>query len=71
MWIALFVFCNPIEGCMAVTFDDQQPSYATQQACEEYTEKKSDFVVKVLGEKGVPGILHYKCEKSEGEGKWL
>jgi len=56
---------------VAVTFDDQQPSYATQQACEEYTENKSDYVVKVLSEKGVPGILHYKCEQSEGEGKWL
>ena len=56
---------------MAVTFDDQEPSYATQQACEEYTEKKSDYVVKVLGEKGIPGVLHYKCEQKQGVDKWL
>lgn len=56
---------------MAVTFDDQKPYYETKQACEEYTENKSDFVVEKLGEKGIPGILHYKCEESKDEGKWL
>ena len=71
MWVALFIFCNPIEGCMAVTFDDQKKYYETEKACEEYTENKSDYVVKVLSEKGVPGTLHYKCEQSEGKDKWL
>ena len=71
MWVALFIFCNPIEGCMAVTFDDQKKYYETEKACDTYVEAKSDFVVEKLREHGVPGILHYKCEESQGEGKWL
>jgi hypothetical protein len=71
MWIALFIFCNPIEGCMAITFDDQKPYYETKEICEQYTEDKSDFVVAKLKEKNVPGVLYYKCEKSTGEDKWL
>ena len=63
MWVALFIFCNPIEGCMAVTFDDQQPSYATQQACEEYTEKKSDLVIDTLRKYNAPGSIHYDCKE--------
>ena len=71
MWVALFIFCNPIEGCLAVSFDDQKQHYETEQACEQYTETKSDFVVAKLKENGIPGILYYKCEKDTGDGKWL
>lgn len=65
MWVALFIFCNPIEGCMAVSFDDQQPYYETEKICDDYVEAKSDFVVEKLREHGVPGILHYKCEQTD------
>jgi hypothetical protein len=67
MWVALFIFCNPIEGCMAVTFDDQKPYYQTQQICEEYTEKKSDLVYEKLVEHNIPGSIHYQCVQKEKE----
>jgi hypothetical protein len=38
MWVALFIFCTAIEGCTAVTFDDQKPKLL------QYTEEKSDLV---------------------------
>jgi hypothetical protein len=65
MWVALFIFCNPIEGCMAVTFDDQQPYYETQQICDAYTEKKSDLVYEKLAEHGIPGSIHYQCVQQD------
>ena len=65
MWVALFIFCNAYEGCMAVTFDDQT-KYQTKQACEQYTEKKADLVISVLEKYNVPGSIHYDC-KQDGE----
>jgi len=62
MWIALFMFCNPIEGCMAVTFDDQT-MFETKEQCETYTEKKSDLVIDTLRKYNAPGSIHYDCKE--------
>ena len=64
MWIAKFIFCTMLEGCMAVTFDDQT-SFATQEECELYTESKSDLVVETMGKHGVAGKIYYDCEYKE------
>lgn len=61
MWVALFVFCNPIEGCTAVTFDDQQPYYESEKVCNTYVEKKSELVHAKMLELSIPGTLYYKC----------
>ena len=65
MWIAEFVFCAMLDGCVAVTFDDQT-DFLTQDECELYTEQKSDFVTKIMGEKGVVGSIYYDCEQKDG-----
>jgi hypothetical protein len=54
-----------IEGCVAVTFDDQT-DFLTKIECEAYTEQKSDLVAKVMGEKGVVGGIYYDCERKDG-----
>ena len=65
MWIAKFIFCTVIDGCVAVTFDDQT-DFLTQYECELYTEEKSDLVAKVMGEKGIVGGIYYDCEQEDG-----
>ena len=64
MWVALFIFCNPIEGCMAVTFDDQK-LYQTKEICEAYTEEKAELVITTLAKYNAPGSIHYQCEKDD------
>ena len=65
MWIAKFIFCTVIDGCVAVTFDDQT-DFLTQDECELYIEEKSDLVAKVMGEKGIVGGIYYDCEQEDG-----
>ena len=65
MWIALFIFCNAYEGCMAVTFEDQK-KYETKEICTAYTEEKSELVIETLRKYNVPGSIHYDC-KQDGE----
>ena len=69
MWIALFIFCNVYEGCMAVTFDDQKQGYETKEICEAYTEKKSELVIETLRKYNVPGSIHSDCKKDNKN--WL
>ena len=65
MWIANFVFCTMIEGCVAVTFDDQT-DFLTKAECEAYTEKKSDLVKNTMEKHGVVGAIYYDCERKDG-----
>jgi hypothetical protein len=65
MWIAKFVFCTMMEGCVAVTFDDQT-DFATQDECELYTEEKSDLVKNTMEARGIVGAIYYDCEQIDG-----
>jgi hypothetical protein len=65
MWVALFIFCTAIEGCMAVTFDDQKPYYKTKEICQQYTEEKSDLVYEKLMEHNIPGSIRYQCVQKD------
>jgi hypothetical protein len=66
MWIANFVFCTMLDGCVAVTFDDQR-KFATEAECELYTEQKSDLVMNTMEERGIVGAIYYACEfKGDG-----
>jgi hypothetical protein len=60
MWIAKFVVCTMVEGCMPVRFEDQYPFYR-QQDCEIYTELKSDLFVSKMNEYGLTGVIYYDC----------
>ena len=66
MWIASFVFCTMMQGCVAVTFDDQR-EFVTEAECETYTEQKSDLVVEKMDEKLIVGKIYYGC-KFKGDG---
>jgi len=66
MWIANFVLCTMMQGCVAVTFDDQR-EFVTEAECDEYTEQKSDLVVEKMDEKLIVGKIYYDCEfKGDG-----
>jgi hypothetical protein len=66
MWIANFVFCTMIDGCVAVTFDDQT-DFVKESECEAYTEQKADLVKNTMEERGIVGAIYYVCEfKSDG-----
>ena len=55
-----------MEGCVAVTFNDQR-EFVTEAECDEYTEQKSDLVVATMNEKGIIGEIFYDCKfKSDG-----
>ena len=64
MWVALFIFCNPFEGCMPVTFNDQR-LFQTKEECEVYTEEKSDLVIATLEKYNVPGSIRYDCKQDD------
>ena len=66
MWVANFVFCTMMGGCVAVTFNDQR-EFVTEAECDEYTEQKSDLVVAKMNEKGIIGEIFYDC-KFKGDG---
>ena len=66
MWTANFVFCAALQGCLAVTFDDQT-DFLTKSDCEEYAERKSDLVVEKMNEKLIVGKIYYGC-KFKGDG---
>ena len=66
MWIANFVLCTMMQGCVAVKFDDQR-EFVTEAECEEYAEQKADLVVEKMGERNIVGKIYYGCEtKNDG-----
>jgi hypothetical protein len=55
-----------MQGCVAVTFDDQR-EFVTEAECDEYTEQKSDLTVEKMNEKLIVGKIYYGCEfKGDG-----
>jgi len=55
-----------MQGCVAVTFDDQR-EFVTEAECDEYTEQKSDLAVEKMNEKLIVGKIYYGC-KFKGDG---
>ena len=68
MWVAEFVFCTVLQGCIGVVFNDQT-NFATKNECEAYTEQKSDLVVKTMDKYGQIGKIYYDCKQQEGRVK--
>lgn len=64
MWIANFVLCTMLQGCVAVKFDDQR-EFATENECETYAEQKSDLVVEKMNERTIVGKIYYGCKRKE------
>ena len=64
MWVASFVFCTMLQGCVAVTFDDQR-EFVTEAKCNEYTEEKSDLVVEKMNDRAIVGKIYYGCKRKE------
>ena len=68
MWVAEFVFCTVLQGCIGVVSNDQT-NFATKNECEAYTEQKSDLVVKTMDKYGQIGKIYYDCKQQEGRVK--
>jgi len=64
MWIAKFIFCTMLDGCSAVTFDDQL-DFAAKTECEAYTEQKALLVAEKMNEYNVFGKMYYGCDYKE------
>jgi hypothetical protein len=61
MWVAQFLLCTIMGGCLFIEFDDQR-EFATKTECEAYSEQKTDLVVEVLPQYGQTGVIYYNCE---------